>query len=214
MKLGVLFRGPIRPSIQSVMQKRKLLVDQLKGHDVTTYLATWSTWKGSDSTAILSNKMFDTVLSQPVVKPERIHKFTSKIRLPSSTYVNRVFSMYYQTLTALNIMIQQDDYDFIIHARTDCSVVFGNMNDWFDKDHYVTDGYIMNTPLLPKDWITVATPDIMKKVWDYGSLTDLGKMIDSIDVTERLISRTIERAQVRTKFVEVQSIELDPHRVE
>ncbi len=213
MKIAILFRGPIRPSISSVIENRNLLLDQFdKSFQITTFLATWNTWKNIESKDLLSQGLFDTVLSQPMPTTDRIKKYVTQSNLPNSTQTWRVFNMYYQSLTALKIIKDQDDYDFIIHTRPDCKTIFDNdMLDWFDCNSYVTESH---TNWWKKDWISVAPPNIMYDAWNYLDLENLGKMIDTATIPEQIIDWNIKNNNVKTKTLTLKCCQLDPGRTE
>jgi len=103
------------------------------------------------------------------------------------------------------------DYDYIIHSRTDMNMLFGDkLEQWFDKEHYVSPH---NNPPWICDWIGVATPENMLKSWDYGTLENLGKLIDETNVPEHIVTNIIDTAGVKRRIGHAHKCYIEPHQL-
>jgi hypothetical protein len=210
-KVAVLFRGPMRPSPYTTAIHTSLLMNELKsyGYNITTYLVTWPEYKDYNALELISMGLYDNVLLQqiPTKQLESHVKRKSYGIYPNSN----VFNMYHQSKTAIDLIIASDDYDYIVHSRTDLHVKFGKyIQDWFDPDFYGSPN--PDTPWIC-DWIGIATPDIMHKAWNYVTHNQLGKLIDESEIPEQILMSMIDKHNIAIKTNEVEEIWLDPDRV-
>lgn len=206
MKLAVLFRGPIRPSRDVAHTHVTRIVHELQsaGHKTTTWLATWRYYKNDPISAYVASNYFDNVIMTNPPTHERIAKFTTK------TQWDHPFWMYYQTKTAIDLIVESDDYDYIIHARPDLHMVFGShMDTWFDSDNYCS-------PWTGASWINdfigIARPEIMQKSWNYGSLKDLGRLMETSEIPEHMLMTMQKNAGITNKMCQFDVCTLDPAR--
>ena len=215
MKIAVLFRGPVRPNPDKVVERYNEfmthfdnLVPQIEVH---TYLATWRTWKSHNASELLALNLFDNVLMQTA--PTEAHRLrcTKLTRLPNGAHIEPVFNMYYQSKTALDLIVNADTYNFIVHTRTDLQMVMcPDLSQWFDPNYYVT------IHAKPNPWTCdqfgIATGEMMHKAWDYGDIGNLGKLIEAADKPEAILEMMIEAANIPVRTAPYQVWNLDPTR--
>lgn len=220
MKIAVLFRGPVRPNNQSVLDRVHEFLSQFNGQpvEIHTYLATWRYWKEEKSTDLINVNVFDNVIMQTEPTDERISKFVSVPVLKNTVSVGPPFKMYYQSKTAIDLICNNDDYDFIVHTRTDLQmIIYPYFNEWFDPLHYValhTHPEPFTTEYTPwlNDQFGIAPAALMKKAWDYGTLENLGKLLDQADIPERVLQTIVDTNGVPVKSAPHSVWNLDPER--
>ena len=80
IKIAVLFRGPVRPDINSVVFRCQEFVDQFRGVqnvELVTYLSTWRTWKQHTASTLLGLDLFDNVIMQTEPTDAQIQRATT-----------------------------------------------------------------------------------------------------------------------------------------
>ena len=160
-KIAVLFRGPIRPNAEAVAANTSGLIEELRfaGYNVTPYLATWSNYNRAEVMKLLSMGLYDNIIMQQLPTREHIRRCVNRDSYGIYPIVN-VYGMYYQSKTAIDLIASANNYNYIVHSRTDLHVRFGkHLHEWFDNDKYVSP--INETPWIC-DWIGIATPEIMQ----------------------------------------------------
>jgi hypothetical protein len=195
VKIAIMFKGLIRPNPQQAAELAREQLDQFRalGHDIRTYLVTWSDQKLSPTEFLDGNRdLFQDaiMLSQPSMercrqavardyyRPEYHHRTG---RYPLQNVVNP----YFQSKIALEMITKCDDYDYIVNTRLDLKILFGDhLSKWFDPEHYVSP----RTPVdWINDWIGIAPTELMRRSWDYGTLADLGRHIETSRIPEHIL---------------------------
>lgn len=214
MKIAILFRGPVRPQPASVVDRFKEFMSQFNGAqgvEIHTYLATWRRWKQHKASDLISLDLFDNVIMQEAPTAEHHRRCTPISKLPKGADVEPVFNMYYQSKTALDLIVRSDNYSYIVHTRTDMRMLMGqHINEWFDPDHYVAP-HVHPNPWMC-DQFGIATGETMHKAWDYGDISNLGKLIESADIPERILEMMMDRAGIKAKAAPYAAWQLDPMR--
>lgn len=212
MKIACLFRGPLRPNPERVAGYSDKLLRELRdaGHEVDAYLATWLTYKEYHFSQIVPYDLYGNYIVQPEPPEEIIRRYVK--RKPWYGYYGPdcVFKMYYQTKCALDIIVNTNVYDRIIHSRTDLNVVFGRyLNDWLECQDYASprtrEQYI-------NDQLGIATPDIMYKSWNYDTLQQLGVLMDKAHIPENIVMQMQSNYGIRYVQFDAEEFNLDPDR--
>lgn len=213
MKIAVLFRGPVRPQISSVIDRVKEFMTQFNGAQVEihTYLATWRSWKQNRAAELMAMDLFDNVIMQTMPTVEHHRRCTSLVKLPNGADIEPVYNMYYQCKTALDLIVNADTYSYIVHTRTDLQMIMGqHINDWFDPNYYVA------PHIHPDSWMCdqfgVATGETMHKAWDYGDIANLGRLIEQADKPEAVLQTMIDNAGIKVRTAQYLAWTLDPMR--
>jgi hypothetical protein len=213
MKIAILFRGPIRPTSASVIERYHNFMSQFRGLDIEihTYLTTWRTWKNYKASEVMSLDLFDNVIMQ--TEPTDAHRLrcTKLTNLPNGADILPVFNMYYQSKTALDLIVKADTYNYIVHTRTDMKMIMcDDLNQWFDPNFYTT------CHVKPNPWTCdqygVAPGEMMHRAWDYGDISNLGRMIEAADKPETILEMMLEAANIPAKVAPYKLWQLDPNR--
>ena len=210
-KIAVLFRGPIRPDLDTVVSYSARLLQELRyaGFNVTSYIATWKDYNKDEVKKILATDLYNNVILQQKPTPERIKQYVSR-ECYGIYPTSNVFNMYYQSKTAIDLIAATDEYNYIVHSRTDLYIKFGKyINDWFDGEQYSSP--VRKTPWIC-DWISIAKPDIMQSAWNYYTNKQLGILIDNTEIPEHILISMIEHNNIQVKICDVEDIWLNPDR--
>lgn len=213
MKIAILFRGPIRPTPASVLSRVNEFMTQFTGANVEihTYLATWRYWRGYKASDLINLNIFDNVIMQTMPTAEHRQRCTQLTKLPNGADIEPVFNMYYQSKTALDLIVRSDTYSYIVHTRTDLQMILGpEINNWFDPNYY-TAPHVHPAPWMC-DQFGIATGETMHKAWDYGDIGNLGKLIESADKPEAVLQSMIDTAGINVKALPYHTWQLDPNR--
>jgi hypothetical protein len=214
LKIAILFRGPVRPSIQSTIDRYKEVMAQFAGvqnAEITTYLATWRSYKHLNATDLIALNLFDNVIMQTPPTDETIQRCTKLHRVPSSSPIRSVFTQFYQSKTALDLIVNADRYDFIVHTRTDLQLILGqHLPQWFDQNFYVTQH------VFPNEWTNdqagIAPTEMMYKAWNYETIENLGRMIEACEKPEDVLQMMIEKNKIPIRTAPYLMWNLDPMR--
>ena len=226
VKIAVLFRGPVRPTVSSTAQRVREFMAQFDGvenAEITTYLATWRTWRDQQATDLLSQDLFDNVIMQTEPTDAQIARATALKTLPNGADIRPVFNMYYQSKTALDLIYLADNYDWIVHTRTDLVMQLGtHIPVWFDQGAYtaphVPGVLAPHAPhIAPEDlWICdqfgIAPAAMMYAAWNYGSIRDLGQRIEAADKPEAVLQTLMTERNIPVKAPPYVTWQLDPQR--
>lgn len=214
MKIAVLFRGPVRPNLQSVVARCSEFMQQFSGAqnvEFHTYLATWRYWRQQKASDLINLDLFNNVIMQEMPTDAHRQRCTKLTKLPNGADIEPVYNMYYQSKTALDLIVRSDTYSYIIHNRTDLQMLFGeHINSWFDPNYYVA------PHVHPHPWMCdqfgVAPGAMMHKAWDYGELDNLGRLIEAADKPEAVLQTMIDTAGIPVRTAQYRSWILDPTR--
>ncbi len=213
MKIAVLFRGPVRPQPHFVVERCREFMSQFANVDaeIHTYLATWRTWRTYKASDIMALDLFDNVIMQTAPNDTHRERCTALKKLQNGADIEPVFNMYYQSKTALDLIMNADQYDYIVHTRTDLQMLFGpHLPQWFDPNYYVT------VHAKPRPWtcdqMGIAPAKMMQAAWDYKTIENLGKMIEAADKPEAVLETMIEAANIPVRTAAYQIWQLDPRR--
>jgi hypothetical protein len=197
--------------------------NMIRDAEFTTYLATWRGWKQYKASDLIAMDLFDNVIMQTEPTDTQIERATKIKKLPKGAEIRPVFNMYYQSKTALDIIHAADDYDFIVHSRTDMVMQFGeHLPSWFDQNAYVaphvTGIFAPHAPHIPAeemfmcDQFGVAPAGMMHAAWNYGSVSDLGQLIEAADIPERILENMMSKANIPARTAPWAAWQLDPNR--
>ena len=225
-KIAVLFRGPVRPTVQSTVARCSEFMAQMsniQNATITTYLATWRNWKQNKASELLATDMFDNVIMQTEPTDAQIARATKIKNLPNGAEIRPVFNMYYQSKTALDLIAQADDYHFIVHSRTDIAMQLGqHLPDWFDANAYTAPhvhGVLApHAPHVPAEeqWMCdqfgIAPAGMMHAAWNYGSIAELGQRIEAADKPEAVLQTMMTTRNIPAKAPSYVQWQLDPRR--
>lgn len=220
MKIAVLFRGPLRPNHNSVVSRVNEFLWQFnkRGIRLHTYLATWKDYRGQPAGPLLSQNIFDNIIMQTPPSDERIRQFVRVPQLKNTAEITYPFYMYYQSKTALDLIHSADDYDYIIHTRTDMRMIIDtHFDQWFTPDTYVAihthrEPFTTDKDAWMNDQFGIAPASIMQQAWDYGTLENLGRMFDDADIPDRILQRMIDSKNIKFKSAQYDKWTLDPGR--
>ena len=226
VKIAVLFRGPVRPTVHSTVARCSEFIAQMsniQNATVTTYLATWRGWKNNTAAELLATDMFDNVIMQTEPTDAQIERATKIKNLPNGAEIRPVFNMYYQSKTALDLIYQADDYHFIVHTRTDIAMHMGqHLPDWFDTNAYtaphVPGVLAPHAPHVPAEeqWMCdqfgIAPAGMMHAAWNYGSIAELGQRIEAADKPEAVLQTMMTTRNIPAKAPSYVQWQLDPQR--
>lgn len=226
VKIAVLFRGPVRPDVASVTYRVREFMSQFQGAqnaEFTTYLATWRTWKQQRALDLLAHDLFDNIVVQTEPTDAQIERATRIKKLPNGADIRPVFNMYYQSKTALDLIHAADDYDFIVHSRTDMIMQMGeHITEWFDQNAYTAPHvpgvaaphapHIAPEDLWMCDQFGIAPAKMMHDAWNYMDVKQLGAMIEAADIPERVLQMMITTHKIPVKAPPRMLWELDPRR--
>ena len=85
-----------------------------------------------------------------------------------------------------------------------------HLSNWFDPNYYVT------IHAKPNPWTCdqfgIATGEMMHRAWDYGNISNLGKLIESADKPETVLEMMMENANVPVRTAPYLHWNLDPAR--
>jgi hypothetical protein len=100
--------------------------------------------------------------------------------------------------------------------RTDLQMILGpHLQQWFDPATYVAPhiySELWSTKAIMCDQFGIAPAHIMHKAWDYGTIENLGKLIEAADIPERILEIMIESAGIKIKEGQHLQWQLDPTR--
>jgi len=212
MKIAVLFRGPVRPQPYNVVERYREFMSQFINIDaeVTTYLATWRQWKNYKASDILGLDLFDNVIMQTEPTDAHRERCTALKKLQNGADIRPVYNMYYQSRTALDLIVNADNYDYIVHTRTDLQMIFGaHLPQWFNSSYTTIHA-------KPHPWtcdqMAIAPTKLMYNAWNYGTIEHLGRMIEAADKPEAVLEMMIEDSKVPVKTAPYDLWRLDHRR--
>ena len=213
MKIAVLFRGPVRPQPHNVIERCREFMSQFINVDaeITTYIATWRNWRSHKASDLLALDLFDNVIMQTEPTTDHHQRCTKLTKLQNGADIRPVYNMYYQSKVALDLITSADQYDYIIHTRTDIQMILGTyLPQWFDPLNYVT------IHAKPNPWTCdqfgIAPAELMHRSWDYGTIDNLGKMIEAADKPETVLEMMIEKNNIPIRTAPYVIWNLDPRR--
>lgn len=211
MNIGVLFRGPLRPSVNDVLANRDRLLENFKGENfkIETWLSTWNTWHGVNVIDTLPKKSFDCIISQPEPVHEEGHTLLKFDKLPSSSPASRVWKTMLSAKVALDAMISTCRYDYIVHARPDGQYdLRPYVNEWFRPDA-VTTSHILHHI---NDFLLIGKSEMIHSIWNYHTVDHLADLCKNCYCPENIIEKLAIQSNVEFAIARSAYIGLHPDR--
>jgi hypothetical protein len=226
VKIAVLFRGPIRPSVASTAARVSDFMQQFRGLQnatVSTWLTTWRTWRDQRAADLLAQDLFDHVIMQTEPTDAQIQRATQITQLPNGADIRPVFNQYHQSKLALDLICQTDDFDYIVHTRTDLQMQLGPyIGQWFDPQAYAAPHvpgvaaphapHIQARDMWICDQFGVAPAAMMHAAWNHGSISELGQRIAAADKPEAVLQHMMAQRSIPVKAPPWVVWQLDPAR--
>ena len=212
MKIAVLFRGPLRPNIESVLEKVNYFMMHFNGSnaEVHTYLATWRYYNSQKASDLIGLDMFDNVIMQTQPTDEQAQARTGMSYMKNGTAIGNVYRMYYQSKTALDLINSHDYYDYIIHTRTDLYMALDQPELWFNPTYYAA------PHVHPQPWMCdqfgIANAEMMHRAWDYGTQDNLNRMLQNASIPENVLQTMMDEAGITAKAAPYRLWQLDDNR--
>jgi hypothetical protein len=212
MKIAILFRGPVRPNINSVTQKIQFFMDQFSGFPakIHTYLACYRYWHHHRAIDLISSDWFNNVIMLTEPGAEQIRQCTDLHQIRNGMPIHSPYKMYTLSKIALDTVVQSDDYDYIIHTRSDLWMRMDPLQEWFVPDTYVAP-HVTGDPWMC-DQFGVAPADIMHKAWDYGTKENLDHLFRSAAIPETVLELMMAKHDIKVKKGPYSQWHLDPMR--
>lgn len=211
MNIGILFRGPLRPSIANVLNNRDRLLNNFNGYDVKleTWLTTWNTWLSNDMISQLPPRSFDAIISQPEPDNSQAIQLFEQERMPSTQTVNRVWKTMLSAKVGLDAMIATRRYDYIVHARTDGIYDLAPfLNTWFVENCIAT----KHVEPRINDFIHIGPANLIHKVWDYNTVDNLKRLIHMSDSPESILENIATEHQIKFVTAQYTTVWVDENR--
>lgn len=197
-KIAILFRGPIRPTYHTAINNIKLLMNCLTGYETTTYLWAWDSEESRKVSCDIN-----------VFEPEPNEKFIYNCVKHN---MGNSFKQYWVMKRAIEFINNREEYDYIVQSRTDTKIVFDNLDNWFDKECYVTSYFRGHQASYVNDQIGIATPEIMHKAWDYINFDILDEFTKNSQQPEDVLDQMIVMNGVKLKIGKLKVWELNENR--
>lgn len=196
MKIALLMRGPIRPNGDYVLENLNFMINKslqnIDNKNITTFIVT------SEYDSVV--KYFDNSIILKRFSDEKI------FQLINLNHMNNAFNQFYSSKAALEMIAKLEDFDFIIHTRTDIKIDISNLeNEWFKKGTYQTIHIADGVPAFEQsslsyhcDHFGIAEPEIMLKAWNYHSFNLLKIFFSNSNFPERILDFIIQINNVKT----------------
>lgn len=211
MKIAILFRGPVRPNPASVEQKVRYFMQQFNGAqaEIHTYLACYRNWHHHKATDIIGRDLFDNVIMLTEPGQAQIRQCTDLDMIKNGMPIHSPYKMYTLSKIALDVIMESDRYDYIVHTRTDLWMQMNPIQEWF-TDEYVAP-HITGDPWMC-DQFGVAPAEIMHKAWDYGTKENLNKLFHAAAIPETVLEMIMAPHGIKLKKGPYSHWQLDPMR--
>ncbi len=206
MNLALLIRGPIRPNHQSALELIRAFRECFCGHKITQYLYAWDSDEARKLVDVLTP---DNVL---LVEEPSDNYIMSIIHEPFKiTNYIRCFKQYWSMKRATEWV--NKDHDFVVQFRADSilKITTSKIPSWLDLQHYSTihtchDGDFTN------DQVGVASPEVMRKAWDYRDENILEEFMKLANCPENVLDNIIKMNGVKLKKCDLEVWALHPDR--
>ena len=179
------------------------------GLSVSTFLATWKSDQGQDLTELLNAVKIDNLLAFKSLSDEEIVELSQVKTLKGGVAAQNVFRQYYLSKLALDVIAANPRYKYVIHTRTDIDLDLGRyLETWFEPDLYCT----VHLHHFINDQFAIAPTRIMQAAWNYGSLSELTRLMEQAAIPEDILQLMIDNAGIKPVRRELLYITLDPNR--
>lgn len=182
MKVAVLFRGPMRPSEDTIRANIATVLDELRGLEFTSFLVTWE----GEQTDYLGD-LIEHITHLPIPDVPDMGKF------PTGHSRRNAFLQYYSTPRALDVI--PDDFDWIVYVRQDIHIRLNDRSDWFTPGFYNT----AHVEPFICDQVAVAEASVMRRAWRYPSKDELTEHIGATARAEDTLSRLLSQNGVEAR---------------
>lgn len=210
MRIAVLARGPMRPDIPSVNARLSELrwTFESFGHEVHVYVATW-TEHLSELAQLMEPARF---LLEEGITAEVVSRLTPVERLPRGASMLNAVRQYTLAKTATAWVRDSGTYDFVAHGRTDLKLgLGGSVDSWLVEGTYATIHTHHENAFL-NDQFSVAQPDLMARAWDNGSMEDVVRKLEAVEIPELVLQQNIDRQGIPVALRPTSLWQLDQQR--
>lgn len=144
MKVALLLRGPIRPDSESVIRNTKNILNTLTSLgldiDIDTFLITSTEFDSKCSIDPKLNLIFNSLVFLPRISREKLYKSTFGYEIwPTGQNLWNSVNSHYAARAGISLVLNTDDYDFIVYTRTDLTsikLIKEDLDKWFNPRSY------------------------------------------------------------------------------
>ncbi|MBB2177534.1 hypothetical protein [Gluconacetobacter johannae] len=214
MKIALLVRGPIRPNIEAVLSKVRVIKKEIesKFNDIDVFLSTWKEDVLGVNDLLRGNEVENVFfLKKPDAK--FVYEYLRTTHLSGGQTAYNVFLQYYMSKVSLDLISSYGNYDFIVHSRTDLSISLGgSLESWFVEGVYKT----IHVPGVDSGFIndqfSISDTKTMLSSWNYESLENLRELISNSEIPEHILWNMIVSRNITAEISGYDVWELDPNR--
>jgi len=211
MKIAVLFRGLVRPSmdINTIFEYRDGFLDFLKGYDVDNYLYTWDTPEANRIKHGYQNTHIEPVPSEEFITKAINHPNVP----PGNLNWHHNYKQFYTMKRATEWVANHGQYDYVFQTRVDVVFKIDNPDylkewieypEWYTTIHTPERGVWNESEQKYVDWpigfdgrmylndqVGGGSPEMMKKAWDYRGDDILKPMFHNSAFSERVLEKVM-----------------------
>ncbi|WP_428153202.1 hypothetical protein [Brevundimonas sp.] len=216
MNFAILVRGPVRPNAQAALSRAAALASEVRaqGHNATVFFAMWSVPDRAVLSLITNSPVVDHCLFTHPPADDVILDYCGGMEfLKGGRSSRNTFYQYYLSKIAIEAISVSGMADYIIHTRPDLDIRMGrHFFDWITDTEYCTLHKKLDGDTFVNDQFAVARVEIMRKAWDFGTLADLGALIQNSVIPEHVLDQMIENSDTSVQVSPFEVWELDPAR--
>lgn len=216
MKIAILMRGPLRPTVASGLLRAQALAQEVidNGHEPTVFFASWSQPGGAAAREVMDSALGLNTLFVEAPDDADILRYCNGLDvLPGGRKTKNVFLQYYLARLGVRLIHDIGKFDFIIHSRPDMDVRMGiHFPEWVSAELYSTIHHPVTGFTFINDQFAVATPKVMLAAWDYGDAKNLGSMIQKCFIPEEVLQQMFDVAGLSAKVPPLEIWQLDAAR--
>lgn len=204
MNIAMLIRGPIRPNHKVAFDNIQMLKNNFMDHSISMYL--WA-WKSPHATQLVDLLVPDHVLLVDEPTDDYIlNVIDGPFKI--TNYIN-CFKQYWTMKQATSWV--DATHNFVVQFRADIQFEIDSLQDWLNPEYYTT-VHTFFSRKRTNDQIGIATPDVMKRTWDYRDTTILNDFMKNANCPENILDQIITMNDVKLKCGNLKTWMLDPNR--
>ena len=210
-KIAILFRGPIRPDVDTCIFNLNKLKESFIGYNITTFVVAW---ENESSIEFQKRNIADHCLLLPMPTEEQI-ALDLKLDTSNDLHMKRflvfgrnMYRQFISTHALLNLMNSKENYDWAVITRLDIKIKINP--SLYKNDNAYTAADVQKFPI--NDQFGIGRPSIVQKAWDYENMDNMANLIKTNGNPEEVLQMQMKQREVTYKDANVIEYVLDAKR--
>ncbi len=207
MKIALIMRGPIRPSIESAIGNFNEIKSLFKNHDLSTFLFSWRHENENELSKLFDNIILMKEIDSDFARDNFKARSSNMERYPKSWTPENAYKQYWSMKQIAGIIEGYRDFDMVCFSRLDLEIKIDQKEIDLILENHNLKYYMPNAKGLVFynvcDVFGICRPEVFKKVWAYENIEQVNSLFNKCDIHEEYVSKVLALHNIEGEFFQV-----------